>query len=129
MKIRPERHVGLGGKAPARGNYLAEIEASAIVHDELVLWIALRRRGWIEETVLRFCIHDKDAWVRYRARCLVQDFAEAMNVAILTDSSQLHDIPFKLTVWNADPFRFSCRPVGHVESRSPVVRGDDPLAA
>jgi hypothetical protein len=128
--IEPE-HPAVKGERLRSGSYVAQITDSWMIGSEvLALRLACRCKWGVEDAVIWFHIHHTDLEAQWRARSLLWSVTCAVGLDYLDDSDQLHGIPFMLTVWRAEPLRFSCRPVsdaknGNVQKcpASVVLRG------
>ena len=106
-----------------RGDYRATVIDSIVTGDrrEATLYLRLAifgKRASTNDFAVTFRIHHPDARLQFRERVRLQTIASAIGVSEIEDSDQLHGRPFMLTIWNAEPLRFSCRPASEVKSGS-----------
>lgn len=99
-----------------RGDYRVRVIDSAIVRElgaeTLYLRLSVFKRWTISDNfILSFCVQQRDLELEFRERARLQSLASAAGVYEFDDSEQLHDKPFMLTIWSAEPLRWSCRPM------------------
>jgi hypothetical protein len=99
-----------------RGNYVVKVTRSDLVRYQdhtavLTLFLSCKGNGRICKSALQFHIFDPDREKEQRERARLLDLAAACGVDELEDSDQMHGIQFRLTIWNVEPMRWSCRPL------------------